>query len=238
MNLLAGGSQPVRGPQHDLDAGTSRQGDPEEGVENRRHLDVGQAKGLVQQDHSGLSLGADLGGGGSQGVGGLQGVPPLNALAATTATADVDVELADQGTSRDFRLILCGNLCFPDGATAPRARVRQGCLQDLIDSCGAGGQAVAVAPVGRAGFAAGHLGLWLGRPLGEGCGLAFGLALSLVEAGAGPFEFALEAFVLLAKAFVLLAKAFVLLAELLDFGAGVAATPQGRRRARIPGRTP
>ena len=143
-------------------------------------------------------------------------MPPLNALAATTATADVDVELADQGTSRDFRLILCGNLCFPDGATAPRARVRQGCLQDLIDSCGAGGQAVAVAPVGRAGFAAGRLGLWLGRPLGEGCGLAFGLALSLVEAGAGPFEFALEAFVLLAKAFVLLAKAFVLLAELLD----------------------
>ena len=143
-------------------------------------------------------------------------MPPLNALAATTATADVDVELADQGTSRDFRLILYGNLCFPDGATALRARVRQGCLQDFIDSRGAGGQAVAVAPVVLAGFAAGRLGLWLGRPLGEGCGLAFGLALSLVEAGAGPFEFALEAFVLLAKAFVLLAKAFVLLAELLD----------------------
>jgi hypothetical protein len=30
------------------------------------------------------------------------------------------VELADQGTSRDFRLILCGDLCFPDGATALR----------------------------------------------------------------------------------------------------------------------
>ena len=78
---------------------------------------------------------------------------------------------------------------------------------------------MAVAPVGRAGFAAGRLGLWLGRPLGERCGLAFGLTLSLVEAGAGLFEFALEAFVLLAKAFVLLAKAFVLLAELLDLGA-------------------
>ena len=71
---------------------------------------------------------------------------------------------------------------------------------------------MAVAPVGLAGFAAGRLGLGLGRPLGERCGLAFGLALSLVEAGAGPFEFALEAF-------VLLAKAFVLLAELLDPGA-------------------
>src|SRR5512135_3071771 len=121
--------------------------------------------------------------------------------------------------SRDFRRILCGNLCFPDGATAPGASVRQRCLQDFIDSRGAGEQAVAVAPVGLAGFAAGLLGLWLGRPLGEWCGLACGLALSLVEADAGPFEFALEAFVLLAKAFVLLAKAFVLLAELLDLGA-------------------
>jgi hypothetical protein len=105
-----GGFQPVRCPQHDLDAGPSRQGDPEEGVEDRRHLDVGQAKGLVQQGHSRLSIGADLGGSGSQGVGGLQGVPPLDAPAATTARADVDVELADQGTSRDFRLILRGDL--------------------------------------------------------------------------------------------------------------------------------
>jgi len=37
---------------------------------------VGQAEGLVQQGHSGLSIGADLGGGGPQGIGGLQGVPP------------------------------------------------------------------------------------------------------------------------------------------------------------------
>ena len=66
---------------------------------------------------------------------------------------------------------------------------------------------MAVAPVGRAGFAAGRLGLWLGRPLGEGCGLAFGLASRLVEAGAGLFEFASEA--------------FVLLAELLDLGAAL-----------------
>ena len=126
-------------------------------------------------------------------------MPPLDAAAATTATADVDVELADQGTSRDFRLILCGNLCFPDGATALRASVRQGCLKDFLDSRGAGGQAVAVTPVGLAGFATGPLGLWLGRPFGERCGLAFGLALSQVEAGAGLFEFALEAFVLLAE---------------------------------------
>ena len=71
---------------------------------------------------------------------------------------------------------------------------------------------MAVAPVGLAGFAARRLGLGLGRPLGEGCGLAFGLALRLVEAGAGLFKFASETF-------VLLAKAFVLLPELLDLGA-------------------
>ena len=71
---------------------------------------------------------------------------------------------------------------------------------------------MAVTPVGRAGFAAGLLGLGLGRPLGEGCGLTLGRALRLVEAGTGLFELALEAF-------VLLAKALVLLAELLDVGA-------------------
>ena len=71
---------------------------------------------------------------------------------------------------------------------------------------------MAVAAVGLAGLAAGLLGLWLGGPLGERCRLAFGLALRLVEVGAGLIEFALEAF-------VLLEKAFVLLAELLDLGA-------------------
>ena len=64
---------------------------------------------------------------------------------------------------------------------------------------------MAVAAVGRAGFAAGPLGLGIGRPLGERCGLAFGLALRLVEAGASRIEFASEA--------------PVLLAELLDLGA-------------------
>jgi hypothetical protein len=52
-----------------------------------------------------------------------------------------------------------GDLGFPDGATALRANLRQGCLQDFIDRRGAGGQAVAVAPVGLAGFAAGLLRL-------------------------------------------------------------------------------
>ena len=71
---------------------------------------------------------------------------------------------------------------------------------------------MAVAAVGLAGFAAGPLGLGLGWSLGERRGLAFGLALRLVETGAGLAEFA-------AEALVLPAEALVLLAELLDEGA-------------------
>jgi hypothetical protein len=71
----------------------------------------------------------------------------------------MDVELADQGTARDLRRILGSDLGFPDGAAALRASVRQECLKDFIDRRRAGGQTVAVTAVGRAGFAAGSLGL-------------------------------------------------------------------------------
>jgi hypothetical protein len=85
--------------------------------------------------------------------------------------------------------------------------VRQEGFKDFIDRRGAGRRAVAMTTKGRAGFAAGSLGWGLGRPLGEGRGLASGLASRLVEAGASLFEFATEA--------------FVLLAESHDFGAGL-----------------
>ena len=117
-HFLVGRLQPVAGPQHDLGAGTTRQGDPEEGLEHRRDLDVGQAEGLVQQDHRGLGIRADLGGGRSQGVGGLEGVPPLEAPVARGANADVDIELADQGTPRDLGLILGGDSGLADRASA------------------------------------------------------------------------------------------------------------------------
>jgi hypothetical protein len=101
---------------------------------------------LFQQDHGGLSIGADLGGVGPQGVGGLQGVPPLDAPAATAATPDVDVEPSDQGASRDLRLILGGDPGLPDGATAPGASLRQGRLEEDIDRRGAGEQAMTIFP--------------------------------------------------------------------------------------------
>src|SRR5262245_33099552 len=71
---------------------------------------------------------------------------------------------------------------------------------------------MAVPAMGRAGFASGPLGLELRRSLGEGCGLAFGLALCLIEVGPCRVEFALEAS-------VLLAQVFILPAELLELGA-------------------
>jgi hypothetical protein len=129
----------------------------------------------------------------------------------------MDVELADQGMSRDFRMILSGIPGFPDRATAPRASVGLGCLKDVIDS------RRGVAPVGLAGFATGLLGLWLGRPLGE----RHGLALSLIEAGAGRLEFASKTFVLAFKAFIVLAE----LPQLLKDGEG-----HGQRVEHLDGR--
>ena len=113
----------MRGPQHDLDAGPARQADPEEGVEDSRDLDVGQPEGLVQQDHRRLGIRADLGGGGAQGIGGLQGVPPLDASPTTTATADMDIEPADDGMTGDLRLVLGGHLGLADRPTTPGARL-------------------------------------------------------------------------------------------------------------------
>src|SRR5829696_5558664 len=69
-----------------------------------------------------------------------------------------------------------------------------------------------VAAVGGTGLASGRFGLWLGRALGEGSGLAFGGPARL-------FEFGLEALVLLAEAVVLLGEAFDLGAELAEQGA-------------------
>jgi hypothetical protein len=51
-------------------------------------------------------------------------MPALDALAATTTTADVNVELADQGTAWDFGLVLSGDVRSMDLCAAVRASVR------------------------------------------------------------------------------------------------------------------
>ena len=64
---------------------------------------------------------------------------------------------------------------------------------------------MAVATVGSAGFASGFFRLRLGRSLGKGCRLAFGLSLTLLEVGTRLAQFVLEALVVLTELFVVLA---------------------------------
>ena len=75
------------------------------------------------------------------------------------------------------------------------AEVRQGRLVDLVDLFGARRLAVGLGAVLPARLAAGSLGLGLGRPLGEGRGLALVLAAGLVEFGPEALVLGLEAVV-------------------------------------------
>jgi hypothetical protein len=103
----------------------------------------------------------------------------LDAAAALAAPADVDVELPVDGPARDLDLELLGDVGLVERAAAVGAAVRQRCLVDLIDV--GGGLAMSLGTVVRAGLTAGPLRLGLGRPLGEGGGLALAVPLCLFE---------------------------------------------------------
>jgi hypothetical protein len=60
----------------------------------------------------------------------------VDAAAAATTAADVNVELADEGAAGYFGLILGGDLRFVDGVAAVRAGVGEGRLKDFIDALG------------------------------------------------------------------------------------------------------
>jgi hypothetical protein len=139
-------------------------------------------------------------------------MPALDTSPATTTTADVDVELTKQRASWDFRLILGCHLGLPNATATVRTSVGKRSIEDFIDLIRRRRRAVAVASVSSTRFASGLLGLGLGRSLGEGSSLPFGLSARL-------FEFSLEAVVLLAKAFVVSRKAVEITAELAEVGA-------------------
>jgi hypothetical protein len=137
-------------------------------------------------------------------------VASLDALAAITAAADVNIELTDDGSARDFGLVLLADRSFLNGAATMRASVGKGRLMDFVDSSRGWGQAVAMPAVGGPGLTARSLGLGLGWPLGEGCGLAFACTLGLLQLGqrllqlsTGLLQFALQALVLPAQTVVL-----------------------------------
>jgi hypothetical protein len=135
-------------------------------------------------------------------------VTSLEALATAPTEADVDIELTDDGSSGDFGLVLLVNGSLLDGIATARAGVGKGSLEDDIDRLRRGGQAVAMATVGRAGFAAGFFRLRFGRPFGERSGLAFGLPIGLVEVRTKLSQFVPEPFVILTQSLVVLEQTF------------------------------
>jgi hypothetical protein len=136
----------------------------------------------------------------------------LDALAAGAATADVDVELANDRAARDLGLELSVNLGLVDGPATVGASLGQGGIESLVDAVRRRSGAVAMPAMGGTTFAARFLGLSLGRAFGEGSGLTFARSACRIDVGFGLVEFA-------SQAFVLAAEMVVLSVELFDFDA-------------------
>jgi len=144
-------------------------------------------------------------------------VASLNAPAAFTATTNVNVELPDDGTTRDLGLELRSDLRFVDVAAAMRANVWQRRLKSFIDMVRRRGKTMAMTAMRSPGFSPRFLGLGLGRPFGEGSRLAFGLPAELLQFRQRLVPFTLEALVLLLEAFVLAKKSGDASAEVGQF---------------------
>src|SRR5262245_58553022 len=152
-------------PQDGVDAAAAAEVDAEQAAQAADHLAVRQPALLVEFHDSCLGVRAQLRGGGPQGVGGLQRVPALEAPVAATAAADMDIELAMDGTARDLDLVLVRDVGFLDRPAVAGANRGEGCLVDFVDV----GRwlPMGFTVVVRAGLAAGPLRLGLRRPFGE-----------------------------------------------------------------------
>jgi hypothetical protein len=117
---------------------------------------------------------------------------PLNPSVAMRALAYVDVELPMDGLTRDFDLVLLGDVGFVQGTSAIGADIGQGRLVDLVDLFGAGRQAMRLGAVILAGLATGFLGLGAGLTLGERGGLSLAGTEGLVELAAEALVLGLE----------------------------------------------
>ena len=134
---------------------------------------------LVEFDDGGLRIGTELGGGGAKGIRRLQGMPALHAMSALFAAADVNVELAVNGPTRNFDLVLLVDMRLFDVAAAVGTLLRQRRLVDFVDPLRR--LAVGLGAVVLARFPARLLRLWLGRSLGERSSLSFAGPALLVE---------------------------------------------------------
>ena len=141
----------------------------------QRHAPLG-----VQLDDERGEAGTELHRGRPERVGCLEAVPPLHALPALRAAADLDVEAAHDGAHPgEFFLLLRGDAGHFDGAAAVGTRRRRRRPVGLVDlRRAASGTLPAVL---RPGPSAGPLAGPLRPPPGKGCSLPFAGAAGLIE---------------------------------------------------------
>jgi hypothetical protein len=174
-----------------VDAASATEPDTEHAFQAACELAGRQATLFVQLDDGRLGIRSQLSGG-TQSVRSLQGMASLNAAATPTALAKVDVELPVNGLAWNLDLELLSDVGFVKGTATLWAGIRQGCLVDFVDLIGAGRLAVGLGAIVPTRLAA-----WLTRieivlAFGEGSGLAFAGAVSLVELTAEAFVLGLK----------------------------------------------
>ena len=180
--VVAGLGQP---PQAVAAADQRRRGDhqPGEGQEHRGALAIRGADAVLQVGGEPEQPGPELDGGGPQGVGGLLGVAALDAAEAGRAADDRDAEAGDDrlGLGQvDLVLVMDGDRGVIQRGVALRASGRQRDLDGAIDLFRWWSGPVTGRMTRRASR---PLGVGLGRPLGEGCGLAFPRPPGLLQLG-------------------------------------------------------
>jgi hypothetical protein len=145
---------------------------------------------LVEFNDRGLGIGAELSCGGAKRVRGLQRMSALHATPALLTAADVNVELAVNGPTRNLDLVLLVDMRLVDVAAAFRTSVRKRCLVGFVDLRGR--FAMGLDAVILARLAARLFRLRLGRPLGERSSLAFAGAALLFEQARQAFDLCAE----------------------------------------------
>jgi len=167
-----------------------RRGDHQagEGQQDRRALAVRGADAVLQVGGEPEQPGPELDGGRPQGVGGLVGVAALDAAVAGRAAGHRDAVPGDDGLGLgqiDLVLVVDGNRGVVERRAALRAVGRERDLDGAVDLLRRRRGAVAW---GMSRFAAGSLGVRLGRPLGEGSGLALARPAGLFQLGLESFH--------------------------------------------------
>jgi hypothetical protein len=175
-----------------MDAAAATEVDTEKTLQAACDFAVRQATLFVQLDDGRLGIRSQLGGSGTQSIRSLQGMASLNAAAALTALADVNVELPVNGLARNLHLELLGDMGFVEWAATIGADLWQRCFVDLVDLFGGRWLAVSLGSVVLARLAAWLARIKFGLALGEGSGLAFAGAGCLVELTAEAFVLGLQ----------------------------------------------